>query len=107
MNSLRLINELKRKVKTVKIKCSVTTINGETKDTTARIVLSKLNQIQGNGLSSKNLYDLVKLGSCQTKDVSGNVFKYEILPGSEKSLSRAELQKLLVSEQSRKGDKND
>ncbi len=68
----------KNQVKAVKIKCTVTLANGDTKSTVATIGYNKINQLGGNGLTSKNLYDLRKHGRCES-EYNGTKFTYQIV----------------------------
>lgn len=86
MNTLRLINEMRRKVKTIKVKCTAILPNGESKDVVARISVNKINTLKGNGLTSKALYDLAKKGTCETVDHLGNKYVYELLKGTERGV---------------------
>lgn len=80
-----------RKVKTVEVLCTVVTEKGETSAVKARVAVNKINELLGNGLTGKMLYDLKKLGKAETTDQHGNKFVYEIVPESEKSVQATEV----------------
>lgn len=70
-------------IKVVKIKCTATTIGGESSAVDAVIGYNKINQLSGNGLTSANLYELAKKLRTETTDIYGNKFVYEILNETE------------------------
>lgn len=86
MNALRYINEMRRKIRTIKVKCTAILPNGESKDVVARISVNKINRLNGNGLTSQALYKLAKTGKCETVDHLGNAYVYELLKGTERGV---------------------
>lgn len=76
-----IMRSLKKSVKLAKIKCTVTTADGAKTDTVeATIQFNKLNQLNGNGITAKNLYELRRTGKTVSQDVHGNVYTYELIP---------------------------
>lgn len=76
MNNLRAINTLVRGTHLVEVTCTATTAQGKKEEVKVKVAYNKLNKLQGNGLTSKDIYTLKKTGACTSKDTYGNSFTY-------------------------------
>lgn len=82
--------------KLVDVFCTVTTASGETSSVKATVAKNNINKLNGNCLTAQNLYELVKKGKTETKDLYGNTFVYEVKPVATRSAT------VEVAEQSEK-----
>jgi len=80
---LARFNQAMRGTKTVQLRLTVTTVAGDTQSVDATVKLSKLNKINGPGLTSHNVYTLRKTGRVQTIDSNGTQYTYELLAATQ------------------------
>lgn len=105
--SLRRLNEMMRKVKTVEVQCDVTTPQGTSESIRARVALNKISLLNGNGLTSEALYELRKKGTCSSVDAIGNKYVYTLLTGTEKDVSVEEVSSMNEASVEQQGEKNE
>jgi hypothetical protein len=77
MNRLKAYNEYMRKPLLIDVICTVTTADGKVDAVRVTIPRNKINKLNGNSLSSHNLYELAKKGATETTDLYGNHFAYK------------------------------
>lgn len=80
---LARFNQAMRGTKTVQLRLTVTTVAGDTQSVDATVKLSKLNKINGPGLTGHNVYTLRKTGRVQTIDSNGTQYVYELLAATQ------------------------
>lgn len=79
MNPLKSFNESRRRTQNVTVRVTATAANGEVQTKEAKIKINQINQLAGTGLTGKAVYDLAKHGRCETTDVWGAHYVFEIV----------------------------
>ncbi len=77
-----------RQPKLTDVICTVTTAEGKTEAVRVTIARNKVNQLNGNGLTAHNCYELSKTGKTQSADIYGNTFVYELAAATENVSSK-------------------
>ena len=68
-----------RAIKLCNVKCTATDTQGKVESVKVTVAANKLNKLNGNNLTSLNLYELAKKGRTEVTDIHGNHFVYELL----------------------------